>query len=188
MRHRHHPLNEDESRRRARALSEWLELERADRAEDACETVLARALGGWAPFAPLPGFADQVVTAALVPRRAYAVVRQWSWRVAVALVAVQSALLLGLLGATASSLVERLGPSAVVASLARGALLSARSAAELLHFGRSLSDASRVIGSAATTPELLLLLAACLAASLFGGWLLSSQLARGDRGVAGAVS
>ncbi|HVS14711.1 MAG TPA: hypothetical protein VMV46_12355 [Thermoanaerobaculia bacterium] len=187
MRHSHE-MTEDESRRRAQALSQWLALERAGEAEGACEPALARALGGWAPFAPFPGFTDQVVTAAMLPRRAAGVVRQWGWRVAVALVAVQSALLLGLLGATASSLVERLGPSAVVASLARGALLSARSAAELLHFGRSVSDASRVIGSAAATPELLLLLAGCLAASLLGAWLVSSQLTRGDRGVAGALS
>ncbi|HVS62174.1 MAG TPA: hypothetical protein VMT85_01595 [Thermoanaerobaculia bacterium] len=181
-------MTREERLARAAAVRRWLELERERQEDDRCDLALREAIGDWAPFSPLPGFADGVLAALAMPGRAVSLGGHWFWRAAVALVAVQTALLAGLFNATAESLIERLGPSGVVAGLARGVLSSGRSLAELSSFGRSLADASRVVGSAATTPAVLLVLAGCLAASAAGAWLVSSQLARDDREMIGASS
>lgn len=170
------------------ALRRWLALERVTESDDRCELALREAIGGWAPFSPLPGFADGVLNVLAVPRRAASLADHWIWRAAVALIAVQTALLVGLFGASFGPLVDRLGPSGMIAGLARGVLFSGRSLAELSSFGRSLADASKVIGAAAATPGVLLALAGCLAASAAGVWLVSSQLGRGDGEMIGAAS
>jgi hypothetical protein len=178
----------EERHRRIAGVRRWLALERERKGDERCESALLEAISGWAPFSPLPGFADGVLAAIAMPRRAPSLRDHWFWRAAVALVAVQTALLVGLVSMGAGSLIERLGPSGAVATLARGVLLSGRSLVELSSFGRSLADAVKVVGSAATTPGVLLVLAACLAASAAGAWLVSSQLARGDREIIGATS